>query len=488
MLELASRLADELESGWPSLARPSQLPPPGDWTVWIAKAGRGWGKTLSGSHWIRQNVEAGTTRHIALVGSTASDVRDVMVEGPSGILATASDWCRPYFEASKRRISWPNGATATMFSAEEPDRLRGPNHDLAWADELASWSNQEAVWAMLMLTLRVGKRPRVFVSTTPRPSRLMRELLARPDVVVTGGATYENAANLAPAFLEQITLKYRGTRLGRQELDAELLEDVEGALWSLDMIERARISAASVPDLSRVVVAIDPAGSVGEDSDETAIVVAGVGADGLGYVIGAVSGKWLPPEWAAKAIALYHKHKADRIVAERNFGGDMVESTIRAVDASVSFRAVSASRGKLVRAEPVSALFEQNRVKIAGSFPKMEDELCTYCGTGKSPNLLDAAVWALTELALASRTDGIIDFYRELVEEDRERAAVPGSVEAQREPANVAFLAPEGVSNFFAMSGRHICVGADRLVRVSARDATPLRQAGWQEVEHVPLT
>jgi predicted phage terminase large subunit-like protein len=360
----------------------------------------------------------------------------------------------------------------------------------AWADELASWSNQDSAWAMLMLTLRIGRRPRVFVSTTPKPSKLMRELLARPDVVVTGGSTFENAGNLAPAFLEQITLKYQGTRLGRQELNAELLEDVEGALWSLDMIERARISAAAVPDLSRVVVAIDPAGSVGEDSDETAIVVAGVAADGIGYVLDAVSGKWLPPEWAARAIALYRKHKADRIVAEKNFGGDMVESTIRAVDASVSFRAVSASRGKLVRAEPVAALFEQNRVKIAGSFPKLEDELCNYCGEGKSPNLLDAAVWALTELMVGPQTTGIIDFYRELVEEDRAlaEAAIPGTKAAQREPATVMFLVPEGVSNFFAMSGRQICVGIDRLVKVSARDAAPLRQLGWREIEHVPLT
>jgi predicted phage terminase large subunit-like protein len=403
MPSLAVALADELENGWRSVARPNQLPPDGDWTVWIAKAGRGWGKTFAGSHWVRENVEAGTARHIALVGATAGDVRDVMVEGPSGILATASDWCRPVYEPSKRRISWPNGASATVFSSEEPDRLRGPNHDLAWCDELAIWSNQDAVWAMLMMTLRIGARPRVFVSTTPKPSKLLKELLARPDAIVTGGSTFENAGNLAPAFLAQITRKYQGTRLGRQELEAELLEDVEGALWTRDMIERARISPAAVPLLKRIVVAIDPAGSVGEDSDETAIVVAGLGENDFGYILDAISGKWLPPEWAAKAISLYRKWRADRIVAERNFGGDMVEHTIRAVDASVSFSSVTASRGKLVRAEPCAALFEQDRVKIAGSFPQLEDELCTYCGTGDSPNLLDAMVWVLTDLMVTPR-------------------------------------------------------------------------------------
>jgi predicted phage terminase large subunit-like protein len=490
MLELASRLADELESGWPSLARPSQLPPPGDWTIWALVMGRGAGKTRASSEWVRALVESGEGTRICVIGATAADVRDIAIEGESGILAISPEWNRPIYEPSKRRLSWPSGAIASLFSSKEPERLRGQQFTHAWCDELGAWQNQQETFDQLMFCLRLGARPRCCVTTTPRPTKVLKNLYERngKDVVIVRESSYANRANLAPAFFAAIINKYEGTRLGRQELEAELLEDVEGALWSLDMIERARVSAAAVPDLSRIVVAIDPAGSVGEESDETAIVVAGVCSDGTAYVIVAISGKWLPPEWAAKAIGLYRRHKADRIVAEKNFGGDMVESTIRAVDPGVSFRAVSASRGKLVRAEPVAALFEQNKVKIAGSFPKLEDELCSYCGEGKSPNLLDAAVWALTELALASRTDGIIDFYRELVEEDRERAAVPGSVEAQREPANVAFLAPEGVSNFFAMSGRHICVGADRLVRVSARDATPLRQAGWQEVEHVPLT
>jgi predicted phage terminase large subunit-like protein len=381
-------------------------------------------------------------------------------------------------------LTWDSGAIATLFSAEEADRLRGPQHDTIWMDELCAWANMQETWDMAMLGLRMGKSPRCCVTTTPRPCKLLKDLLSRvgQDVVLSKYSTYENRENLAPAFFDSIIRRYENTRLGRQELLAEILTDIEGALWSYDLIEQARISPADVPQLNRVVVGVDPAGSVGENSDETALVVAGVGDDGLGYVIDAISGKWLPPEWAARAIALYRKHKADRIVAEKNFGGDMVESTIRAVDASVSFRAVSASRGKLIRAEPVAALFEQNRVKIAGSFPKLEDELCSYCGTGKSPNLLDAAVWALTEIALAPKNDGIIDYYQSLVEEDRALAAVPGSAAAQKEPATVTFTAPDGLSDVFVMSGRRICIDVDRKVRVSERDAVPLRQAGWREL------
>jgi predicted phage terminase large subunit-like protein len=258
---------------------------------------------------------------------------------------------------------------------------------------------------MCMMTLRIGKRPRVCIATTPKPGKLLKSLMEREgkDIVITRGSTYENRENLAPSFLDQIERRYGGTRLGRQELLAEVLDATEGALWNYDMIERARISPASVPPLRRIVVAIDPAGSVGEDSDETAIVVAGLGENDFGYILGAVSGKWLPPEWAAKAISLYRKWRADRIVAEKNFGGDMIEHTVRAIDSSVSFRAVTASRGKLVRAEPCAALFEQDRVKIAGSFSQLEDELCSYCGTGDSPNLLDAMVWALTDLMVTPR-------------------------------------------------------------------------------------
>jgi predicted phage terminase large subunit-like protein len=405
MSSLASTLASALETDRRNTLRPSQRAPAGDWTFWLLLAGRGFGKNHAGSSWVLDQVESGAAKHIALIAATAADARATMLEGSSGVLTLSPEWNKPTYESSKRRVTWPNGAVATLFTAEEPDRLRGPNHDAILMDEFASWQNQRMTFDMAMMTLRLGKKPRCVITTTPRPSKLLKSLIDREgqDVVITRGGTYENSANLASSFLEQITRRYGGTRLGRQELEAELLEDVEGALWTRDMIERARIPLAAVPPLKRIVVAIDPAGSVGEDSDETAIVVAGIGENDFGYVLEAVSGKWLPPEWAAKVISLYRKWRADRIVAETNFGGAMVEHTIRAIDSSVSFRAVTASRGKLVRAEPCAALFEQDRVKIAGSFTQLEDELCSYCGTGDSPNLLDAMVWALTDLMVTPR-------------------------------------------------------------------------------------
>jgi phage terminase large subunit-like protein len=298
MRDVATRLADELERGWPSFARPSQLPPPGDWTIWLILAGRGFGKTRAGAEWVRGNVESGNAKSIAIVGATAADVRDTCVEGSSGILSIMPDWNRPVYEPSKRRLTWPNGAWATMYSSEEADRLRGPNHDLAWCDELASWSNQQATWDNLMMTLRAGAQPRCIITTTPKPSKLLKSLMERrgQDVVITGGSTYENRANLAGSFFVSIVRRYEGTRLGRQELDAEYLEDMEGALWSRSLIEELRVQRGQLPELTRIVVAIDPAVSCGEDSDETGIVVCGLGADGHGYVLEDASGNFLPQD------------------------------------------------------------------------------------------------------------------------------------------------------------------------------------------------
>lgn len=399
-MSIAAALADELETGWTSTARPEQLPPAGDWTIWLLLAGRGAGKTRAAAEWVRSMVESGQARNVALVGATASDVRDTMVEGCSGLLSISSSWNRPTYEPSKRRITWLNGATATMFSSEEPDRLRGPNIDLAWADELGSWQNQQATWDMLQLTLRLGQRPRCCVSTTPKPSRLIKDLVSRNghDVVITGGSTFANRANLAPAFLDSIVRRYAGTRLGRQELEAELLIDVDGALWTIDIIEAARVPVGLTPVFKRVVVAIDPAISVSETSDETGIVVCGLGEDGKGYILEDASGKYPLHEWARRAIVLYRKHAADRIVAEINQGGAMVEQTIRALDANVSFKGVHAKRGKMLRAEPVSALFEQGRVKIAGSFPALEDQMASFAGGDNSPDRLDAMVYAISSL------------------------------------------------------------------------------------------
>jgi predicted phage terminase large subunit-like protein len=403
---LASVLAETLaDGGWRAKARPSQLPPPGDWNGWLVMAGRGAGKTRTGAEWVKELVETNSAGRVALVGPTAGDVRDVMVEGPSGILSVSSPWCRPEYEPSKRRLTWPNGAIASTFSSEESDRLRGPEHSALWGDELASWNDAQSAWDMAMFGLRVGVHPRWLVTTTPRPIKLIKELLAREgkDVVVTRGSTFENAANLAAPFLEAIRARYEGTRLGRQELNAELLSDIPGALWQLEWLDRDRVESAP-RDLKRVVVAIDPAVSNNEGSDETGIIVAGIDADRHGYILEDLSGRYAPHEWAARAVAAYQRHKADRIIAEKNNGGDMVENTIRMVSQNVSFRAVHASRGKVTRAEPVSALYEQRKVHHVGGLTALEDQMCSFTSdfdrgrAGYSPDRVDALVWALTEL------------------------------------------------------------------------------------------
>lgn len=399
---LFATLKAALVDDWANRARPEQLPPAGDWTIWLFCAGRGAGKTRAGAEWVRSITP--NVGRIALVGPTAADVRDVMVEGESGILSICPDRDRPTYEPSKRRIVWNNGAIAQMFSSEEPDRLRGPQFGAAWADELAAWRNAGDTWSMLQFGLRLGAHPRQLVTTTPKPIKLLRELLARDgqDVAVTRGSTYDNRANLAPAFFSQIVRQYEGTRLGRQELNAELLDDVEGALWSRDMIDAARIGNGSTPDLRRVVVAIDPATTAGEDSDETGIIVAAIGLDGDGYVLEDLSGKYAPREWAAKAVNAYRRHRADRIIAERNQGGDMVEATIRTIDPLVPVRTVHASRGKITRAEPVASLYEQKRVHHVGAFDTLEDQLCGFApGVAGSPDRLDSLVYALTDLMLA---------------------------------------------------------------------------------------
>ena len=419
----AAQLADALENSWPAVARPNQLRPPGDWwQIWLLLAGRGFGKTRTLAEWVCDQAASGQASRIALVAATAADARDVLVEGESGILAVAPPWCQPIYEPSKRRLTWPNGVIATTFSAEEPDRLRGPQHDAAVCDELASWSHPET-WDMLQFGLRLGRRPRCLIATTPRPAKLLRELLAREghDVVVTRGSSYDNKANLAPAFFAQIVKKYEGTRLGRQELNAELLEDTPGALWSQGLIDGTRISAA--PELTRIVVAIDPAATSGEDADETGVVVVGQDKDGQGYVLADCSGRYTPIEWARIAISAYRTHHADRIVAERNNGGDMVEATLRMVDQNVPVTTVWASRGKVTRAEPISALYEQGRMHHVGTFPQLEDQMTNFTSdfdreaAGYSPDRLDAMVWAATELLVEPMASyGIFELYRRQAE------------------------------------------------------------------------
>ncbi|HEX7875145.1 MAG TPA: terminase family protein [Sphingobium sp.] len=407
--------AQALAHDWRWRARPEQLAPEGDWGVWLMMAGRGFGKTRAGAEWVRAIAESDGSARIALVGATLGEARSVMVEGPSGLLASAPWWNRPAFSPALRRLIWPNGAMATLFGAADPESLRGPQFSHGWADEIAKWAGGEAAWDNLMMGMRLGARPRVLATTTPRPVALVRRLAARNggDVVVTGGRTADNAANLAEGFVAAMERNYGATRLGRQELEGELIGEVEGALWSRDLIERCRVAHVPGRDdegalLSRVVVAVDPPASA--HGDACGIIVAGLGADGRAYVIADASVEKATPEgWARAVAAAAAAHGADRVVAEANNGGAMVESVLRAAEASLPVRLVHASRGKAARAEPVAALYEAGRVLHRGAFWSLEDEMCGlvtgggYVGPGRSPDRADALVWALTELMLGRR-------------------------------------------------------------------------------------
>ena len=433
LASLSETDVEQLEYDWRFWSRKNQMPPDGDWLVWLILAGRGFGKTRSGAEWVRSMMcgptpmARGICRHMALVGETAADVRDVMVgDGKaageaSGILQVHPKEFRPHYESSKRRLTWPNGAQATLYNATEPEQLRGPQHDGFWADELAKWRYAQETWDQLQFGLRLGENPRGVVTTTPKPIKVLREIMKDRQTVISGGSTYENASNLAPKFLATLQAKYEGTRLGRQEIAAELLDDIPGALWMRATIEELRVRPAEVPEMLRVVVSIDPAVSTGEDSNETGIVVAGLGTDGHGYIFDDKSGQYSPPEWAAEAIALYRNRLADRIIGEVNNGGDMVESTIRVSDPNVPFKSVHASRGKAVRAEPISALYQQGKVHHVGSFPVLEDQMCGFtsdfdrAAAGYSPDRVDALVWALTELMVSGSSVVFMTSERDIV-------------------------------------------------------------------------
>lgn len=403
-----------LQYDWNFWARDNQLipfdnanprTPDGSWSVWLAKCGRGWGKTRVGAETVRKWV--GKYDMVNLIGATADDARDIMIQGESGILAICPKWERPKYEPSKRCLSWPNGAKSLIFTADEPDRLRGKQSMKVWADEVAAWRYREA-WDQMLMGLRLGDNPQVVATSTPRNTPLIKDLLADPNTLVTHGTTYENEVNLSPKFYSHIIKKYEGTRLGRQELSAEMIEDNPGSLWNRDMIDRARLAPASVPkDLLRKVVGVDPAVTSGEESDETGIVVAAV--DGREtphfYVFDDASiAMASPDQWAARVVAAYNTWHADRVIGEVNNGGDLVETVIRHKAPSISYRAVRASHGKIIRAEPIAALFEQGRVHLVGYFPQLEDQLCSYypgaaSGPHTSPDRMDAMVWALTELS-----------------------------------------------------------------------------------------
>ncbi len=393
---------------WPFWARETQLPPPSDWTHWLILAGRGFGKTRTGAEWVRSLVEQGAAQRIALIAPTSTDARQTMVEGESGLLSISPPWNKPHFEPSKRTLTWPNGAQAVLYSADQPERLRGPQHDAVWADELCAWRYGDEAWSMLMFGLRLGKHPRTCITTTPKATALIKGLLTQDNVHVTHGTTYDNLDNLAPTFRREIIAKYEGTRLGRQELNAEILEDVPGALWSRAMLESLRV--AKMPQFSRIVVAVDPPVTSGASADECGIVAVGL-AKTHAYVIADRSVRGLTPlEWAQRAANVYFELSADRLVVEVNQGGELVTTLMRQVDDTIAITAVHASRGKVARAEPVSALYEQGRVHHVGTYPALEDQMCIFttdfdkAQMGTSPDRVDALVWALTDLMLGKRS------------------------------------------------------------------------------------
>ena len=415
----------DLLYAWRLWARPNQVAPVGiagdptkPWDYWLILAGRGFGKTRSGAEWVHEQIAAGVKR-IALVARTAADIRDVVVEGESGILATAHPARRPTWNPSKRRLTWPNGAIATTFSAKEPNSLRGPQYEKAWCDELASWQYGQETWAQLQMVLRLGAHPQVCITTTPRPSPLIKKLVADPCCVVTRGSTFDNKANLPASTLAKLEREHGNTRLGRQELFAEILDDNPGALWQADRIEQLRVRTA--PPLVRIVVAVDPSATENAKSCECGIVVAGVGADGHGYVLEDCSTLGTPAAWGEAVVDAFRRWKADRVVAETNLGGYVVENLLRTIDPNIPYKGVRAARGKAIRAEPVAALYEQGRVHHVGTHAKLEDQLTQWdpvtamaaaaraaarrdqamtSHARTASDRMDALVWALSELML----------------------------------------------------------------------------------------
>jgi phage terminase large subunit-like protein len=393
-----------------ALAHRHQEPPAhanngGPWTTWLMLGGRGAGKTRAGAEWVRalalglSPYAAQPARHIALVGETWRDVREVMIEGPSGLLRLGPRRQRPQWMPSRRRLEWGNGAVALAFSAEDPEQLRGPQFDAAWCDELAKWPYPDASFDMLQFGLRLGPRPRQLVTTTPRPIALIKRLVADPRTAVTRAGTRSNAAHLSPAFLDEVIGRYAGTRLGRQEIDGEISGQRADALWTRAGIEAARVAQA--PPLKRIVIGIDPPGSARPGADACGIVAAGIAEDGRIYVLEDASVQGMAPAgWATKAVALYRRRKADALVAEVNQGGDMVRAVLQQIDPALPLRTVHATRGKWLRAEPVAALYAQGRVRHVGALPELEDEMCDFgtdgLSAGRSPDRLDALVWALT--------------------------------------------------------------------------------------------
>ncbi len=421
--EFLDSLSDEAIAALPYLfdfwALPHQLPPEGNWRSWVIMGGRGAGKTRAGAEWVRSMVEGATpldhgrARRVALVGETFDQVRDVMIFGDSGILAVSPPDRRPEWQATRRRLVWPNGAIAEAHSASTPEGLRGPQFDAAWVDELAKWKQAEEAWDMLQFGLRLGEMPQQVVTTTPRNVAVLKQILGAPSSVVTSAPTEANRAHLADNFLADVRARYGNTSLGRQELDGVLLDDIEGALWTRETLDAAR--AKDIPELDRIVVAVDPAVSSGKSSDACGIVVVGAQLQGppqdwRAYVLEDATVKGASPQgWSEAAVAAFERHDADKVVAEINQGGDLVEQLIRQVAPLTPFGALRASRGKVARAEPVAALYEQGRVRHIGDLGALEDQMVKLTTQGfqgrGSPDRVDALVWAIKELMLSGQGD-----------------------------------------------------------------------------------
>lgn len=505
--DLTDEEADELLHTWELWARPNQLEPErvlfnGElWTTWLILAGRGFGKTRCGSETVIKWVRSGACKRIALIAQDSADARDVMVEGESGILACSPRDFVPKYEPSKRRLTWPNGAVATLFSAEDFDSLRGPQFDGAWCDELCKWRYAQEAWDNLQFGLRLGDHPRQIVTTTPRPMRLLKDIVLRSDTFITKGTTMENLANLAPPFRKAVIEKYEGTRIGRQELNAELLDDTPGALWNRTMIDELRIRPVDsltpirLPAFVRVIVAVDPQKELGETAAETGIMVVGKTADGKGYLLEDLSINGSPEEWGRTAVRAFDDWAADNLVYEANQGGEMVAAVLRQAAKSlkedkertadfVPLKAVHATRGKYVRAEPVSQLYEQGKIHHVGTFPELEDQLCEYTPDGNmgySPDRMDALVWGFTELMIGSiKHEGLLDYYRQESQAVAERLSNPNAALALG--ATVSLQAPEGINTAYGITGTKYLLGADGFFSVLEADLKILEGHGFRRI------
>lgn len=509
--KLDDKEATVLLYDWSLWARDSQLEPTGvDWVTWLILAGRGYGKTRTGAETINKWAKEGWAKRIALIGSDAADARDVMVEGDSGILECSPRDFMPIYEPSKKKLTWPNGCRAFLFSAEDPDSLRGPQFHAAWSDELCKWSYGQDTWDNLQMGLRLGKAPRQIVTTTPRPIKLLKEIILRSDTVITKGSTYENLTNLAKPFRKAVVDRYEGTRLGRQELNAELLDDIPGAMWQRSLLDELRASRHESEDMvtyqgrkvdmAEIVVAVDPPIKSASDSDECGIVAAGKGRDARGYVLADVSVRGTPDEWGTAAVQLFDKLGANWMIYEANQGGEMVAHVLRSCAKALRdkgerttdhlpLKAVHATKGKATRAEPVSALYEQKRVSHVGFMALLEDQMCEFTSdfdkkkAGYSPDRLDAMVWALTALMVEKMAnEGLMEFMRienEKIQQRLNGAATGAQIAAK---AKTPMEPPRSVGQAYGANGQLYKRNKDGYMEVEEEDVVPLIRAGFVRV------